>query len=490
MSKTHTKLMASALGLLILGGPLACSDDPAPTEPVKLDDIKEGKDTAKAKGEDIELPANIDEACSKGMVQACASGTMELVAKHRYPAAEALAKKLSTVRSVEGQTLANKVADARLAFQTTLDLSIKACNREKSLSCIAAGDLLSSAERRGEAKTHYGKACDQKAPLGCYRSAQLVPDGGERRKLLSEGCRLKHGESCFSLALTIDLAGRTPDAYAALNKACTYQHEGGCALGARVAFEKSDYKKASKLGQAACEKQQMMGCFYQAAAAERNGDSAAALAVLAPHCPGDTHICRYLGQLEYSKGDQQGALKHLNEACKGEDRPACISLAKLQRQAGRYQEALASLRQLCETGHGASCLGVAQMLEEKSPPKPDPKAAKKDRKEWDLHIKAVLASYRRACEKGSAMACFQLGDRADKVGHEADAKVYFKHACTLQHAVACQLIGGEPPQTLAVINEEELAVHYKLDLPLPADFSCNAQGTVCGPGAAQTAPAH
>ncbi|MCA9598322.1 MAG: sel1 repeat family protein [Myxococcales bacterium] len=202
---------------------------------------------------------------------------------------------------------------------------------------------------------------------------------------------------------------------------CDKGHAGSC--GALARLEK-DPDKAKELFQKACDGDDASAC---RALGERlgSGDPDKAAALFEKACNGgDAPGCTQLGKLTK---DAAAALALLQRGCDAGDPDGCASAADRVRAAGSSLEdqrrALLLDNRACQGGVSRSCVTIGRAYDGG----------------FKLFAKnPILAqmSFRRACYRGDAQGCFELG-RSMYEEDKEEAKRDFRMACLQNVVPAC-----------------------------------------------------
>lgn len=137
-----------------------------------------------------------------------------------------------------------------------------------------------------------------------FQANGVLAEDDAEMKGLKELCNGKKNDSaCFKLGekyRIVELDKKTAEHY--YLKACETGHLDGCTFGAILMTERgrSEWKKAGKLFQKACDEKQVFACFN-------------------------------LGSLKYKEGRQKTAIKYFNISCDMGHKQSCINANKLKR---------------------------------------------------------------------------------------------------------------------------------------------------------------
>ena len=255
----------------------------------------------------------------------------------------------------------------------------RACELENALGCRLAGEYLDDdglpQEERAKARAHFEKACDLGSGRGCGQLAllwSLAEDGGPQdkpkaRSLYERGCDLGHGLSCRNLGVV-----RRKGLGGAKDQE-----------GARVAF------------QAGCDR-------------------------------GNLDSCAILGDLlAQGKGggvDKSGAREKYESACELKHGLSCLRAAQFWHDgtAGTidFQRRNEFLTSGCDYGSLPACGWLGWLLWREGTEKSD--AESRDR---------ALSLLGKACKKGYARSCNNLGWASFESGDDTEAERLFNLAC-------------------------------------------------------------
>jgi hypothetical protein len=167
-----------------------------------------------------------------------------------------------------------------------------------------------------------------------------------------------------------------------------------------------------------------------AALAERATESKMQAGYLAAACQLDhAESCAALGERFARAGDLQAARVYLGAGCQRGAANACTAAGNLAAGPGgdwpSNEQALTLFELGCRHGDGAACLEAARLHQGDNllrHPEPDRAG----------HLK------RKACEVGSADACFRLASNHRDQGDALPAMALFQQACELGDTAACE----------------------------------------------------
>jgi TPR repeat protein len=462
--------MGKILGILaaaLLGGCIVCSHEHEERSSVTITRVE----SPVAAGSAPATPAtDLKSGCARGDQDACGNllgdehlGAAAIIAfltktcdAGTLPACNSLG-----VAKLEGKLVAKDVAGA-------IALWTKTCDAKNGLGC----NNLGAAQHEGfagdkdlkQALAYFQNGCGYGWMRACDAAGQMLGDGDgvpqdvpAATKLLAQSCAGKSADGCRMLLNAARLlagadAAKPEDMQLAIKsfqQLCDADNGAGCAEAAwrleTTAGLAKDPAVFTRLYERGCKLDDGSACFHAAR--------------LAHNAAGFEHACRlhearacdeavkpYLAAKQVTQ-----AFPFLEEACRLDDRPACVSACKLGDADGCY-----SLGLRYKTGDrfgkdDAFARGAARRaieLRTKGCAANDPKSCfdlaytyDHDGEGEKVDHPRAKALTEKACKLGALDACFNLGERKENAINEPEdlpgAVAVFQDVCTRGYASAC-----------------------------------------------------
>lgn len=351
-------------------------------------------------------------------------------------------------------------------------------NREGS-ACTTLGIYYSKTSQLGRAKKLLERTCEAGHASGCHYLGLLYArkkETARAHELHKKACAGGEPKGCTRVGMNLTLSGSdVVEANRYLEKACDGMDILGCVVLAinlqRGDGGGEDFERANKLLEEGCEHELGVACFHAGVSHEHGlgtkRDYSKSSAFFTSACAlGFWRGCLELGlHHRYGHGVKKSyreATTYLTLACgkTGEVRSpeGCIELGMSHyAQKNNYESALLVLNDLCKAGNMEGCFyrGYVQFMG-KPGYKRTPSGLDRDH-EWANRY------YKKACDGGFAMACFELGvnHQAGKLGakRRADpelAREYFGKACRAGFQPACK--SGAKTSIVVTLKRDEHAI--------------------------------